>query len=148
MLYLIFRLFYLALGHQKIGYIHRTRVFHLIVLRKAWRRLCIIGMKWVNNIWMLEDQLLHSEYPILKKEHTFENWIFRMKQLIFQHPNIIDRKSTRLNYSHVAISYAVFCLKKKNVVMVLESGATSVGSFRSCSASSASTAENTIMHSY
>src|SRR5690625_833186 len=27
---------------------------------------------------------------------------------------IIDRKSTRLNSSHVAISYAVFCLKKKN----------------------------------
>src|SRR5207253_9063525 len=29
-------------------------------------------------------------------------------------PNSIpDRKSTRLNSSHVAISYAVFCLKKK-----------------------------------
>src|SRR5690554_272612 len=27
---------------------------------------------------------------------------------------IIDRKSTRLNSSHVRISYAVFCLKKKN----------------------------------
>src|SRR5690349_23578131 len=26
-----------------------------------------------------------------------------------------DRKSTRLNSSHVEISYAVFCLKKKNV---------------------------------
>src|SRR5699024_2444063 len=26
-----------------------------------------------------------------------------------------DRKSTRLNSSHVSISYAVFCLKKKNV---------------------------------
>src|SRR5439155_19934726 len=26
---------------------------------------------------------------------------------------IADRKSTRLNSSHVAISYAVFCLKKK-----------------------------------
>src|SRR5690625_6405790 len=25
-----------------------------------------------------------------------------------------DRKSTRMNSSHVAISYAVFCLKKKN----------------------------------
>src|SRR5699024_12166483 len=25
-----------------------------------------------------------------------------------------DRKSTRLNSSHVSISYAVFCLKKKN----------------------------------
>src|SRR5690242_21495916 len=26
-----------------------------------------------------------------------------------------DRKSTRLNSSHMSISYAVFCLKKKNV---------------------------------
>src|SRR5215510_15586006 len=29
-------------------------------------------------------------------------------------PDGRDRKSTRLNSSHVAISYAVFCLKKKN----------------------------------
>src|SRR5690625_6157571 len=28
-------------------------------------------------------------------------------------PKPTDRKSTRLNSSHVAISYAVFCLKKK-----------------------------------
>src|SRR5437899_4397579 len=27
----------------------------------------------------------------------------------------LDRKSTRLNSSHLGISYAVFCLKKKNV---------------------------------
>src|SRR5437660_6770119 len=27
-----------------------------------------------------------------------------------------DRKSTRLNSSHVAISYAVFCLKKKTLI--------------------------------
>src|SRR5437868_9013622 len=27
-----------------------------------------------------------------------------------------DRKSTRLNSSHVSISYAVFCLKKKNLI--------------------------------
>src|SRR5256885_8070648 len=27
--------------------------------------------------------------------------------------NILDRKSTRLNSSHLVISYAVFCLKKK-----------------------------------
>src|SRR5690349_24120108 len=31
-------------------------------------------------------------------------------------PNaMIDRKSTRLNSSHVEISYAVFCLKKKSL---------------------------------
>src|SRR3989475_2646007 len=31
-----------------------------------------------------------------------------------QAPRIRDRKSTRLNSSHSQISYAVFCLKKKN----------------------------------
>src|SRR5690625_5644025 len=31
-------------------------------------------------------------------------------------PTGLDRKSTRLNSSHVAISYAVFCLKKKRSV--------------------------------
>src|SRR5699024_12156076 len=34
-----------------------------------------------------------------------------------------DRKSTRLNSSHVSISYAVFCLKKKNKTIVTNDGA-------------------------
>src|SRR5437868_13084245 len=29
-----------------------------------------------------------------------------------------DRKSTRLNSSHVSISYAVFCLKKKKITSI------------------------------
>src|SRR5690625_1579959 len=42
----------------------------------------------------------------------------RIEELVTQLKNdvtiiIVDRKSTRLNSSHVAISYAVFCLKKK-----------------------------------
>src|SRR5690606_41277159 len=32
-----------------------------------------------------------------------------------------DRKSTRLNSSHVKISYAVFCLKKKRIADVTQS---------------------------
>src|SRR5699024_12785595 len=40
------------------------------------------------------------------------------KQAVHQIGHLIiaqqDRKSTRLNSSHVSISYAVFCLKKKN----------------------------------
>src|SRR2546430_13136403 len=35
-------------------------------------------------------------------------------QRSIQHPLARDRKSTRLNSSHSQISYAVFCLKKKN----------------------------------
>src|SRR5690554_7654834 len=38
---------------------------------------------------------------LLFNEHSWEEWRAR------------DRKSTRLNSSHVRISYAVFCLKKK-----------------------------------
>src|SRR5699024_11734443 len=38
----------------------------------------------------------------------------RVEQPPQQQPR--DRKSTRLNSSHVSISYAVFCLKKKNIM--------------------------------
>src|SRR3712207_8918952 len=31
--------------------------------------------------------------------------------------HVRDRKSTRLNSSHANISYAVFCLKKKNILL-------------------------------
>src|ERR1035438_4856159 len=37
-------------------------------------------------------------------------------EVLIEHPAyelLIDRKSTRLNSSHLGISYAVFCLKKK-----------------------------------
>src|SRR5438477_1564777 len=30
-----------------------------------------------------------------------------------------DRKSTRLNSSHMSISYAVFCLKKKKIIVIV-----------------------------
>src|SRR5256884_7321932 len=36
-------------------------------------------------------------------------WLFGLLDIV-----LIDRKSTRLNSSHGYISYAVFCLKKKN----------------------------------
>src|SRR5690625_6979439 len=44
--------------------------------------------------------LLRSDWDSPCEAHTFT-------------PASKDRKSTRLNSSHVAISYAVFCLKKK-----------------------------------
>src|SRR5690625_6898048 len=50
------------------------------------------------------SQHAHSEIIGMQPE---ANWITRAPSLKR------DRKSTRLNSSHVAISYAVFCLKKK-----------------------------------
>src|SRR5690606_40402263 len=65
--------------------------------------LTTIGRKTGNpheiEIWFVEyegNYYLVSEYP------DRSDWVKN-----------IDRKSTRLNSSHVKISYAVFCLKKK-----------------------------------
>src|SRR5690625_870760 len=57
-----------------------------------------------------------------RRDHKrkFERWVFKEAHHGFDHARSFfaffartaDRKSTRLNSSHVAISYAVFCLKK------------------------------------
>src|SRR5690554_275671 len=48
-------------------------------------------------------------------EDDAEPWIIEAEQgSLMQNEERIDRKSTRLNSSHVRNSYAVFCLKKKN----------------------------------
>src|SRR5688572_30994561 len=48
---------------------------------------------------------------------------------VWRHAAVEDRKSTRLNSSHSQISYAVFCLKKKNkykIYLLLEEHAAPV----------------------
>src|SRR5690606_41372865 len=52
---------------------------------------------------------LKNEYPNLGGNYEVIHHTQFLKQLMEE-----DRKSTRLNSSHVKISYAVFCLKKKN----------------------------------
>src|SRR5437870_9144219 len=55
---------------------------------------------------------LHDALPISKKaEDDRDDPHFPSRILAWAIR--VDRKSTRLNSSHVAISYAVFCLKKK-----------------------------------
>src|SRR3989442_10383785 len=52
---------------------------------------------------------LRSAVAYLKSQHPAERAHLPRRNLVLR-----DRKSTRLNSSHVRISYAVFCLKKKN----------------------------------
>src|SRR2546426_3617951 len=49
--------------------------------------------------------------PAREPPHMLANR--RLKRLPRHRRNERDRKSTRLNSSHLVISYAVFCLKKK-----------------------------------
>src|SRR3712207_8616393 len=49
----------------------------------------------------------------------FERLLDAGRQRGFLTPDDLDRKSTRLNSSHANISYAVFCLKKKEITQLL-----------------------------
>src|SRR5699024_11300438 len=55
----------------------------------------------------------NSSLTAKKSWFTFENEIIALGAGISSDEDREDRKSTRLNSSHVSISYAVFCLKKK-----------------------------------
>src|SRR3712207_8189624 len=59
----------------------------------------------------------------LQSPEEFENIILRANPdgsvvRISDVGRVEDRKSTRLNSSHANISYAVFCLKKKNRILL------------------------------
>src|SRR5256885_14810462 len=62
---------------------------------------------------------LHDALPISKDMKASAAWLGWLpdKKILFSEfvggNSGIDRKSTRLNSSHLVISYAVFCLKKK-----------------------------------
>src|SRR5437868_12069356 len=54
---------------------------------------------------------LHDALPICACQRR--RWAERLQRHRHRDGHGADRKSTRLNSSHVSISYAVFCLKKK-----------------------------------
>src|SRR5436305_9019684 len=60
---------------------------------------------------------LHDALPIsaLGRKRPLED-LYRDVGLPARYRSSRDRKSTRLNSSHVRISYAVFCLKKKKLL--------------------------------
>src|SRR5690625_6976807 len=64
--------------------------------------------------------LLETLRPELQQYFIERNWDGRpfdrdIRSIVYERAKgIQDRKSTRLNSSHVASSYAVFCLEKKN----------------------------------
>src|SRR5438874_9953112 len=62
----------------------------------------IVADQWSRD-WLASEALDHTENALTQAANNVA----------------ADRKSTRLNSSHVEISYAVFCLKKKNKVCLL-----------------------------
>src|SRR5699024_12849407 len=61
------------------------------------------GKKWARRLPTTHGCMLISQVMVVRRRLASMD--------LMMSP---DRKSTRLNSSHVSISYAVFCLKKKN----------------------------------
>src|SRR5258705_2318488 len=60
----------------------------------------------------MSDRILVMHAGRILREGTPEEVYRRPRERFVA--EFLDRKSTRLNSSHLGISYAVFCLKKKN----------------------------------
>src|SRR3989442_5923284 len=58
----------------------------------------------------------HSGQSAVRPDHVFPPACHPHFSSPTSDKQTTDRKSTRLNSSHVRISYAVFCLKKKNIL--------------------------------
>src|SRR3712207_8672997 len=70
--------------------------------------LALLAVGEVAAHRVLLDQGAHALEVALRPDHP------GLHQRRADQVGRIDRKSTRLNSSHANISYAVFCLKKKN----------------------------------
>src|SRR5699024_11425147 len=75
----------------------------------------------------IPDLPLHKAQGLAKQvkskvndlEYLIVDYVGRMEVKNYHGSSSLDRKSTRLNSSHVSISYAVFCLKKKISMQVM-----------------------------
>src|SRR5699024_12047567 len=72
----------------------------------------MFGCMFLVNRRLLFEKTCH--YLLKETCDKYRKWKHFFSDVRFVHlPLHTDRKSTRLNSSHVSISYAVFCLKKK-----------------------------------
>src|SRR5690554_2326753 len=75
-------------------------------------RYLIVDSKYYEKIQLFEFFFNHLNNNLANEKPTFERCNYHIGE-VAKHLATQDRKSTRLNSSHVRISYAVFCLKKK-----------------------------------
>src|SRR5699024_12384912 len=79
-----------------------------------FRSMNNFGMKFAG-LWLDLHNSDENEHNVeTEYEHKFSSKGQPIYKLTATMPKKEDRKSTRLNSSHVSISYAVFCLKNKN----------------------------------
>src|SRR5690606_16222092 len=72
-----------------------------------------IGFEHKHVLLIMDEPTNHLDIEMVEWLENFLNKEHITLLLVTHDRYFLDRKSTRLNSSHVKISYAVFCLKKK-----------------------------------
>src|SRR3712207_4428211 len=81
---------------------------------------------WGGSLWVADMD--HSPLDVVAWHGNYAPYKYDLRRyspvgpVLYDHADpsiftVLDRKSTRLNSSHANISYAVFCLKKKNTII-------------------------------
>src|SRR5690625_5390747 len=89
-----------------------------LVLEPTYKYIILIDVSNWNDSIVIEDGLFLASESQLKhkiaQRANFSSAALGGEGFF----NLGDRKSTRLNSSHLAISYAVFCLKKTTIARI------------------------------
>src|SRR5436309_16056396 len=104
--------------HSSLLDSHTMRCFFLIIRRPPRSTLFPYTTLFRSMSWGHDEYLYHVVGGHLPEEAgyviRYHSFYPAHREGAYTHlMNDQDRKSTRLNSSHVKISYAVFCLKKK-----------------------------------
>src|SRR5690606_40217859 len=73
-------------------------------------QIVVLALKEYGAPVYVRHEIVHNRYVVEGLEAKGAVFVEELDEIPAEHR---DRKSTRLNSSHVKISYAVFCLKKK-----------------------------------
>src|SRR5690554_7154955 len=107
------------MGLQPSGY-NGTREISMV--KTNMKDIELIFLKTEYFDVTIKGKLVHPDSEKLYRNNTLSHRTTALLQVdcprghIEEFYHFRDRKSTRLNSSHVRISYAVFCLKKKNII--------------------------------
>src|SRR3989344_8313527 len=82
----------------------------------GYRRPCRPSSRWTSEalVRRYRSGEVPPEQPTTPQKNKPRNGVCFFGGAIQLCSNILDRKSTRLNSSHMSISYAAFCLKKQH----------------------------------
>src|SRR5690554_5236224 len=118
--YLFKHVIYIGIGFAAMFWVHRQNPVYIEKLSKFIFILAIALLIFTFFFGVrVNDASRWVRVPIIGLTFQSSDFaklalvIFLSRRLVSGREYFEDRKSTRLNSSHVRISYAVFCLKKK-----------------------------------